>query len=179
MLHKSCFTDELVFAMYTRMVESRADRSVFYDGSCKSLSDFSNIMLAPDVHSWALFFEGELAGICWLNGLCGKSAHGHFCMFDNVYGRAADGVSKSVILGRFVTSSWLRHTDENGRHLLDVVIGITPKRNKLAVKWVQRCGAVRRCDIPYGVWFADEGVSEDAVLTTITRESTDDSWLSA
>jgi len=179
MVYKSHVSGELLSAIYDRILESKALSSVFYDGACRTFDEFLDTFNASDVHYWALFYEGELAGIAWLTGRVHKRAHGHFCMFQNVYGRSCEGVSKSVELARFVLSSWLRHKSGAGDedYLLDVVVGITPKRNRMALKWLLRVGAVRCCEIPYGVWMADSGESETAVLSVITRESTDAEWM--
>jgi len=179
MAYKTQVSADTLEAMYDLMVESGQKASVFYDCRCSTKGDFFEMMNNTNMHYWALYYEGNLSGFAWINSIVGKSGFAHFCMFKNVYGRSSDGVSKSVELGRFVVSNWVRHTDRNGEYLLDVLVGITPKRNRMALKWVQRIGAVRRGDVPFGAWMADIGKSEDAVLFTITRDSTEDAWTNA
>lgn len=179
MAYKSHVDNDTLERIYDLVVESGHQAQVFYDCRCSNHDEFFKVMVNPDMHYWALYYEGNLSGFAWLNGRVGKSAFAHFCMFKNVYGRSRDGVSKSVELGRFVVAHWLRHTDGKGEYLLDVLIGITPKCNRMALKWIQRIGAVRRGEIPYGAWMEATGKSEDAVLSTITRESTEDAWRNA
>lgn len=179
MVYKSQLGLHVLEQMFGLMVESGAQDSVFYDEPRHTVESFVETFAAPSMHCWALYYEGELAGIAWLNGMSRRVAHAHFCMFKSVYGRSRDGLSKSVELGRFVAACWLRHRSESGAYLLDMLVGITPKRNRMALKWIQRIGAVRGCDLPHGAWMNETGVSEDAVLSTITRESTEDAWTSA
>ena len=173
MIHLSGVRMATVADAYDEMVESGVLTATFYGGSVKSFDDFMGYVFAPANHFWFLFYEGALSGFSWVNGLEGKAARGHFCMFPRVYGK------KSITLGRFVAANLVRHKDSDGKSLLDVVVGVTPKRNVVAIRWIKRIGAVVRGEIPYGVWMADTQQSEPAILSAITRESTEDAWASA
>jgi hypothetical protein len=177
MKYKTFVAEVELFSVYELMLDSKALSSVFYDGSCQSFSAFLEMFSQPDMHYWLLYYEGQLCGIAWMNGMVNKRAFAHFCMLKNVYGRRSDGMSKSVAIGRFCLASWLNHKGDDGQYLIDVLVGITPERNKMAIKWVQRVGFVRAGTIPFAVWMGDSGESEPGVLSYATRETVDPSWV--
>jgi hypothetical protein len=176
MKHKAFVSIDEMSATYGMILDSKALSSVFYDGSCHTYEAFLEAFSQPDMHFWLLFYEGQIAGLAWLNGMVHTRAFAHFCMFKNVYGRSTEGLSKSVEIGRYCVANWLLHTDENGKPLVDVLVGVTPERNRMALKWVQRVGFSRVGSVPHGVWMHDAGESEDAVLSYATRKTIDPSW---
>lgn len=121
--------------------------------------------------------KGQAAGFVWLNDMREKSARVHFAFFRNAWGRGPE--APSIILARFMNATLLRLKDANGEYMLDMLYGFTPKRNQLAIKRMQLTGVVIQGEIPHGAWFADTGKSEDAVFSTVTRESTEEAWLNA
>ena len=126
-------------------------------------------------HFWAVYWKGQAAGFVWLNDMREKSARVHFAFFRKAWGRGPE--APSIILARFMNATLLRLKDANGEYMLDMLYGFTPKRNQIAIKRMQLTGVVIQGEIPHGAWFADTGKSEDAVFSTVTRESTEEAWL--
>ena len=105
----------------------------------------------------------------WLNTLEGRAARGHYAVFRQYWGR-----KMSVTIGRSIFEHYLGLRDERG-YLFDVLIGIAPVSNPLAWKLALLCGAEKQCVLPHFAYNARTGETEDAVLTTTTRESLEES----
>jgi hypothetical protein len=175
MIHKSEMPDPFIYELWDRLCDSGIEKTTFYDGAAFDHHSFRDFVRSEGTHFWALFYDKEPAGFVWLNWLQGRSAYMHFAFFKEMRGQNRQ-MSHLITLGRFVSSNVIRFKDDKGRYLLDVLIGVTPKRYKLALRFVQRCGAVERGELPHGSWFAETDTTEDAVITSITRESTEESW---
>lgn len=173
MMYKSAAHPSVILDSYNAMVSDGVLAKTFYDGTCSDFNSFHETVMDRSNHFWFAFYEGKLSGFSWLNGLEGRSARGHFCMFKGVYGK------KSIVLGRFIAANYVRMQDSGGKSLLDVVVGVTPASNLMAIKWIKCIGAVVRGVIPCGVLVSGASESEDAVISSITRESTEEAWASA
>ncbi len=80
----------------------------------------------------------------------------------------------SVAIGRSIFEHYLGLRDGDG-YLFDVLIGVAPVSNPLAWGLALRCGAKKQCVLPHFAYNAFTGKTEDAVLTTTTRESLEES----
>ena len=170
MLYKDAFTDTQLYEVWDMMCDAGTDKVTFYDGSCSSHHEFRDLVRADCNEVYFVYYEGKLGMIAWINDRVCNRAKIHFTTFPQTWGRRRDDISAAIKLGRYFVATLLRETP------LDVLMGFTPTRNKLACKYVQRVGAVPVGVAPYVAWFADEQVGESALITTITRESTEDEW---
>jgi hypothetical protein len=175
MIHKSQIPDMFLYELWDRLCDSKIDKVTFYDGSACDHHTFRDLVRHDGTHFWAMFYDQEPAGFVWLNGIGWRSAHIHFAFFKDVRGQNRSG-SALIALGRFSTSNIIRFTDEQGNYLLDLLLGVTPTRYKLALRFIQRCGCVVCGEVPHLAWFADSNMTESAVISAITRESTEESW---
>lgn len=151
-------------AAFSAMKNDRTVRPTFYDGTVKTVDEFIDDLCRPGSLPYAVFWQGNPAGVAWLNSVEGKSARGHFVFFSRVWGR-----DRARKIGRGIYESFLNYKDANG-FLFDVIIGITPKNNILAWKGAIASGAQMVGTIPHGVWLHYENRCEDAVITAATRE---------
>ena len=175
--HKSALSNPEVARLWYALRASGVAAAVFYGGQVHDEYEFVNLVRLHWNHFWAVYWEGEPAGFVWLNDMREKSARVHFAFFRNAWGRGPE--APSIILARFMNATLLRLKDASGEYMLDVLYGFTPTRNQIAIKRMQLTGVVIQGIVPNGAWFADTGKSEDAVFSTITRESTEESWLNA
>lgn len=175
--HKSALSNPEVARLWHALRASGVATAVFYGGQVHDEYEFVNLVRLHWNHFWAVYWEGEPAGFVWLNDMREKSARVHFAFFRNAWGRGPE--APSIILARFMNATLLRLKDASGEYMLDVLYGFTPTRNQIAIKRMQLTGVVIQGIVPNGAWFADTGKSEDAVFSTITRESTEESWLNA
>lgn len=93
-----------------------------------------------------------------LNGFQGKAAQLHHCFHPDYFGKKALQVSKEVL-------DQIAHYNENGVHLLDTLIGITPESNRLAIRFLKLNGFETVTVIPSGFYMADEDRYEGAMFS--------------
>ena len=172
MVHKDIIPDLYLYEIWDRMCDDGLDIITFYEGDITDHHAFRDFVRNEKTHFFALYYDKTLAGCIWLNSLYRKTGHCHFVFFR---GKRAT----KIALARFAVSRIIRARGDDGEYMLDVIIGITPKRYRRAIEFIQKCGCVVCGEIPYGTWFADTQKSEDATLTTVTRESTEESWQNA
>ena len=175
--HKSALSNTELAHLWRELRSSGTASAVFYGGQVHDEYEFVNLVRLHCNHFWAVYWKGHPAGFVWLNDMREKSARVHFAFFRNAWGRGPE--APSIILARFMNAPLLRLKDANGEYMLDMLYGFTPKRNQIAIKRMQLTGVVIQGEIPHGAWFADTGKSEDAVFSTVTRESTEEAWLDA
>jgi hypothetical protein len=61
--------------------------------------------------------------------------------------------------------------DWDGRYYHDVITGLTPSCNRLAVRWIQKIGMKITGEIPNVIWDAENQKSVPGVISYITREA--------
>ena len=169
--HKSALSNTELAHLWRELQSSGTASAVFYGGQVHDEYEFVSLVRLHCNHFWAVYWKGQAAGFVWLNDMREKSARVHFAFFRKAWGRGPE--APSIILARFMNATLLRLKDANGEYMLDMLYGFTPKRNQIAIKRMQLTGVVIQGEIPHGAWFADTGKSEDAVFSTVTRESTD------
>lgn len=170
MVHKNLLTDVQLYEVWDMMCDAKVETDTFYDGSVTSHHEFRDFVRLDGNEVFFVFYEGKLGMMAWMNDRVHRRACIHFTTLPQTWGRKRDNISAAMKLGRFVVATIVR---EMG---IDVLVGITPTRNKLACKYVQRVGAVPVGEAPNMCWFADTKTSEPALITTITRDSTEDEW---
>lgn len=161
---KRTFSDEQIRGLYRRMVEDGTAGLVFMGSGIDGEDAFLAVMQSPGTHPYVLFVQGLPAGIVWLNRIQYRWAQMHFCTFREVWGRTA------VELGRHVNRTLLEMRDSRGRYCLDMLVGILPARNRLAVSYVRKCFGRITGELPRGVYNPQTGQSEKAYIITLTRE---------
>jgi hypothetical protein len=130
---------------------------VFYDGRIKSPQEFKELLQKPS-HVAVFFFEGlEPLGFAWLNSFSGNVAFGHFCGLREAVGRTSE-------IGREVLRYWMGNFT-----FLDVIFGLTPKNNRLAVKFIQRIVFTVLGDVPNVIYDAYAGERVPGVLSYFAR----------
>lgn len=171
MLHKDQIPDLVLYELWDRMVDSGIDRATFYGGEAVDHHSFRALVRKDCNDVFAVFYEGEPGGIIWLNDRRERSARVHFAVFRDYWGRKRDELPAGVQMGRYAVARILRETG------LDVLIGYTPMRYKLARRFIHKLGAQDVGVLPKAAWFADVEESEDVLLTAITEETTEERWL--
>lgn len=153
-----------ISALYERAVAEGAGH-VFRDGTIRNAEAFACLAQGTGVAFFVLYVRGQQAGVCWLNRFQGRFAQLHFFTFQAFWGKDALG------LGRYVLHTLLYMTTAEGDYLLDMVVGLVPAGNRLAVSYAQRCGGRRAGVLPLGSLDAATGRSGPAVVITVTREN--------
>jgi hypothetical protein len=120
--------DEFLYSLAVQMVREGSFHLVFYDGTITTPEAFLETMQKP-ANVPVFFFDGsEPLGFAWLNGLSGSLAFAHFAGLKAVRGR-------SEKVGRLAIKYWMNYMP-----FLNVILGITPEPNRLAIRLIQRIG---------------------------------------
>jgi hypothetical protein len=139
------------------MSQERVFHRVFYDGAVNTPQEFREAMQKP-ANVPVFFFDGpEPLGFAWLNGLSGGLAFAHFGGL-----KAAQG--RSVVVGRAAVGYWMETFG-----FLELILGITPSPNRLALKLIQRIGFMVLGEIPKMLWDAHRGEKTNAVISYLKR----------
>ncbi|MBI9113146.1 hypothetical protein [Maridesulfovibrio ferrireducens] len=157
------FPDEFLIYLFERMQEEGTASVVFFEGKITTSEKWLEMIKCHGMHLFVGFFDGELAGLCWLERSQEKWAQFNFCFFKNSWGH-----KKSIAWGKWAANELLNLKDEHG-YLMDMLVGITPSRNKLALRLAKLCDWKESGRLPFGVFNGQTGKSEEAVISTFIR----------
>lgn len=149
-------------ALWERLEDDGLVRHVFFDGSVTDARGFITFAGEPGRAFYAVYADGDPAALFWLDGRCGRSARIHFAVLRDYFG------SPARIIGFYVTD-WLLHVaGADGRPLIEVLVGVTPRTNAAALGLIRDLGFTVLGAIPHGAPLAG-GRSVGAVVSYLTR----------
>lgn len=155
------YPDSEIRALYTRLVDEGGGH-VFRDGSVRDAEGF--VRMAKATPFFVLYVRGKIAGAVWLNRFQSRFAQCHYFIFREFWGESATG------LCRYCQREILTQRREDGEYCLDMMLGLIPADNRLAVAYALRCGWRNSGVLPFGSYCARTGASGPAVVVTISRE---------
>ena len=118
-------------------------------------------------HLYVCMVENEIMGCFWLNGFQEKFCQMHYFIYKAFFGKGKD---YSIDIMRQIFS-WI---DGDGKPLFDMLLGITPKDNSLAVRFMKKCGWKLSHEIPCAWWDEKEQVSKPGYISYITLADLED-----
>ncbi|MGX7950644.1 hypothetical protein [Oleidesulfovibrio alaskensis] len=170
--------------MWRELEKMRLTRTVFHDGCIRSAQDFISMATSPAVWFYGVYGPSDAehctaqkraAAFFWLNAFSGRTAMIHFAV---LYGglRHAEHIGRQVcgfLLGRRRhTACETPYADSGttpGTAPLDALMGLTPCRNRRALRFIRRLGFMPVATLPGAV---RQGTGYgDAVLTMLTAAS--------
>lgn len=161
------FPDSCIKGLYARMVDEGTASRVFCSYADFAPEDFLEMFKKRQNFLWVISVDGEISGVFWLNNFDGRSARIHQCLFRNAWGR-----EKSIRIGRQILKHCIHLMDAAcERFLFDVITGVTPSNNRLAVRFAEACGMSIVGEIPNLIWLHSEQKSIPGVISYATRES--------
>lgn len=149
--------------IWTMLVDEGAHRAVFFDGGVDDFEDFMAFADDDDREFFAVHAGGLPAAVFWLDGRTTRAARIHFAVMRRAHGRAAR------IIGNYVTDWLLSRRGPNGRHALDVLVGVTPETHRLALRFVRDIGFTVVGTVPQALALAD-GTGTGAVISHLARK---------
>lgn len=125
-------------------------RYAYYDGSVKTFDDFYAICLDKSVILFVLYDcdANEPVAHVTLNGFEGLTCRGHFCILKKHHGIHSDYIGN---IGRELIFATKR---ANGGPLVTTIVGLTPTKNKIACRFAQRIGFVKKFILPQACYLA-------------------------
>lgn len=155
--------NSFIESLWEKMVADGVVNSVFRDGSIVCRDDFVNYVTSEAVIFCVAIENDKPAGMAWLNRIEKRKAWVHFCVFSSHWGAPAVDVGKSLV-------SFLINLKSNGEFVFDVFLGLTPKDNRLAVRFIRKVGAKSLGEVKSGIWNAADGASQPAIFSCYERE---------
>lgn len=128
------FADNSLAQIFRRIVREESVAKIFYDGSVRNSADFIRFVRNRENEIFFVSYEGREAGFFWLNRFRRKAAFITYCLYKNFWGADAFLISRECIEFIFARK------DGHGEYLIDVLLGLTPANNKLAVKFLLKNG---------------------------------------
>lgn len=160
-----CWTwrDSEVCGMFDRMAAEGMAEVVFFDGPMDR-AGFLRMMKHGPCSLFVVMVDAQEAGFAWLSQVEGRSAWVNFYVFKAFWGRGAADIGRACL-------RYLLHIPADaGGYCFDVLLGITPVRNRAASEYLVRTGCRVVGRVPNAVWVASEGQSEPGLMVYCTRE---------
>lgn len=164
--------DSDLAGLFDKMERDGTVSSVFYGGEVCSRQEFVEYFQAADNRLWVVLDDDDnsiTSGYFWVNTFEGRSARIHFCLFREAWRKRK---TQRIALTGIETLLWTKTGD--GDYLFDCLIGVTPKKNRTACRFIKSIGAVEAGVVPQMLWNAWQGESMDALLTYFTRETVEE-----
>lgn len=127
---QSNFSDKILGQVFRRIVREEIVYKLFYDGSVRNTRDFRKFMRNPENEIFFVKFNGREVGFFWLNHFRQKSFFINYCLYREFLGETALTISNICIDYIF------KRTNSDGDFLVDVLLGLTPANNQLAVNFL-------------------------------------------
>ncbi|MDD5189410.1 MAG: hypothetical protein PHE50_00025 [Dehalococcoidales bacterium] len=140
---ENAISDEVIEETFKTIIKDNLYHIVFYDGTIKTEEDFRQLIKEKNNFALFGFVDRRLAGVAWVNALYDNHASPHFCIFREFWGRYSQS------LGRRAIDCWFSIKNKYGKHLLDILTGVTPSEYKHAVRYISRLGFIVIGELPY------------------------------
>jgi len=161
------FTDSEILGFYDRMVKTGTAEIVFTDGKINCREDWLRAMKSPENFLYVVYADKKVVALVWLNRVEIKKARFHYVGFFKGWKKG------SVKIGRQVLNILMSKKTSDG-YLFDVLTGLTPSSNKIAIKYMQLCGWKIVGELPFGAWDYKEKRSEPALISYYVRNEVQD-----
>lgn len=134
--------DEIIASIWDRMMDEGTAKTVFCDGKIKNAGHLIEFFKKDKnlVHV-VCDDTGNIEMVGWLNNFGDRTAQCHFNIFKRAWGRNSDELMKAVF--RY----WFNFKNDDGP-VLDVIMGMIPAVNRLAIRFCKRIGVKFIGEIP-------------------------------
>lgn len=165
-LNGGMFGPEILVDIFNRLKKEELYPIVFHDNPDMNLLDFMNFFSHPTVSLQVLAVtEGDqikdISGMAWLSGVevfgDRQRAVASFCSFKEYQSPAYTDA-----MAAFVFDYWFNCLN------MDIVVGMTPAANVLAVRFIKRIGFIETCRIPN--YSSLLGKITDCVITYLDKD---------
>lgn len=158
------FSDTHLAQVFRRLVMEETLNKVFFDQAITNTTDFIKFCHNRENEIFFVQAGGREVGFFWLNRFRHKSSFITYCFYRDFWGRNALKISRAAL--DFLFS----RTDAYGEHLTDLLLGLTPANNKLAVKFMLMNKMTILGRVPGFLYDHHQGESVDGVLSYRQRQ---------
>ena len=153
------FSDSFLGQVFRRIVREESVYKLFYDGSVRNTRDFRIFMRNPDNEIFFVKSNGKEVGFFWLNNFRHKSFFINYCFYKEFWGETALTISNICIDHIF------ERTDSDGEFLVEVLLGLTPANNKLAVNFLLQNGMTILGKVPGFLYDSNKDETVDGIFS--------------
>jgi hypothetical protein len=134
--------DEALADAFYKTADQGSINEIFWDGKIQSPEEFINYFKSPRNLPVFVFKDTVPCGYAWINNIGMSHAHSHFCVFKEFWGSE----HKKEIFESVMTY-WFGFKDGD-RNLFETLIGMIPKFNTHAMRYVKENGFKLVGEIP-------------------------------
>ncbi len=156
------FTDSEIGYLYTMLEKAGKAKDLFCDGSIQSPEEFVDLFKNGYNKLWLISFNEEIKGIVCLTDFRQATAQAHFAFLKTE--------KDTLEIAKEVTKQMIHMKNNDDKYIFSVLIGIVPENNKRAIKFTEKMGCTRLCNIPNFIFDYAKQEYFDGVLFYITRE---------
>ena len=125
---------DVMTAIWDKMVKEGSVKSVFCSGSVTTGKEFHNFIKNPHNCVMTQWIGEDIVYLGWLNNFTARSAYAHFTCFKKIWGKRTVEAMKNAF------KYWFSLKRDDGKPILDTLIGMIADDNQLAINMVKKCG---------------------------------------
>lgn len=156
-------TDDHLMWMWGQLERDKNVSRVFHDGYVTGPVSFVDFVSREDVHFYGIYFNDQPMAMAWLCGSLGNTMMTHFSGLFSCFRK------HTVNCGLKFCRTMLNAKKADGSPYVDVLSGLTPETNRLALRFIKRLGFHPIGTIP-GL-FTIEGEKVGGVVSYLTKET--------
>ncbi len=153
------FSDSHISQAFRRIVREETLYRIFYDGSVNNTLDFTRFIKDSNCKIFFVKYDGKDAGFFWLSGFKQKSAFINYCFYRDFWG------DKALKISELCVNHIFRMRNTQGTHIYDVLLGLTPGNNKLAIHFLLKNGMTIIGKVPGMLYDCRTDKTVDAVFS--------------
>lgn len=128
------FSKSHLCQIYRRIIREDTARKVFLDGSVQNSRDFIEFFEKKKHHIYIVQYQGNEVGFFWTNEFNGNSVFITYCMYMKYWGE------DSVTIGKNCIEQIFSQKNKFGDYRYNIILGLTPVDNTLALKFLTKIG---------------------------------------
>lgn len=134
--------DKHLAGIYRRIVKEKTVNKIFFDRKINNTDDFINYFKNNNVELFIVSYYGQESGFFWLKEFFPCASFITYCLYKSFWGEHTLKISQSCIDFTF------NRKDEYGDYRTNILLGLTPASNKLAIKFLSKNGMKIAGNIP-------------------------------
>ena len=154
---KNNISEQIWNYVWHTIEEDKLKDIVFVNGSIVTFFDFLTLVKTKALPTLVLDEASIPVATGWLTDVSYKSAFAHFLFFKHMWGN-----DSNADIGNMMLDFWFNKLN------LNLIIGIIPEKNKLALNYIKQLGFISHDTIPHLIQSEDGDMP--GVFSYITKE---------
>lgn len=156
-------SDDTMLAIWKMLLDAKIVNKLFF-GMDMTVQGFFSLIKSPTNMIHIIFLPDlRPAMMAWLNSWGYNYAFAHFTGFPWTWGQSEQLIRQTI-------DYWFGFKRKDGTPMLDILFGLTPADNRLALRVIQRAGLKVLTKVPQIQFGVDPATRVGGVYTILTRE---------